>query len=125
MSGAANNPYKQEAPDKTLSVEGVAADAKAVGDALIKIARFDYQITMKEVYAYVDTKKDLDELKPAKVLAIVPVITAPFIGINHTQCVMLRGEFPNPQVCVYAPDGGTGTVTIYVLYAVKARLEGV
>lgn len=34
MSEAVNNPYKQEAPDKTLSVEGVAADAKAVGDAL-------------------------------------------------------------------------------------------
>ena len=34
MSGAANNPYKQEAPDKTLTQEGVAADAKAVGAAL-------------------------------------------------------------------------------------------
>ena len=34
MSKAVNNPYKQEAPDKTLSVEGVAADAKAVGEAL-------------------------------------------------------------------------------------------
>lgn len=34
MSGAANNPYKQEAPDKTLTKEGAAADAKAVGDAL-------------------------------------------------------------------------------------------
>lgn len=34
MSGAANNPYKQEAPDKTLTQEGVAADAKAVGDKL-------------------------------------------------------------------------------------------
>lgn len=34
MSEAVNNPYKQEAPDKTLSIEGVAADAKAVGDAL-------------------------------------------------------------------------------------------
>lgn len=34
MSEAVNNPYKQEAPDKTLSVEGQAADAKAVGDAL-------------------------------------------------------------------------------------------
>lgn len=102
--------------DKTLTQEGMAADAKAVGDGLIKIARFDYQITMKEVYAYVDTKKDLDELKPAKVLAIVPVITAPFIGINQTQCVMLRGIFPTPQVCVYAPNGGTGVVTIYVLY---------
>ena len=34
MSGTANNPYKQEAPDKTLTQEGVAADAKAVGNAL-------------------------------------------------------------------------------------------
>lgn len=34
MSGAANNPYKQEAPDKTLTKEGVAADAKVVGEAL-------------------------------------------------------------------------------------------
>lgn len=36
MSGATNNPYKQEAPDKTLTQEGVAADAMAVGDALGK-----------------------------------------------------------------------------------------
>ena len=34
MSGAANNPYVVTPPDKTLSVEGVAADAKAVGDAI-------------------------------------------------------------------------------------------
>ena len=34
MSGAVNNPYKQEKPDKTLTQEGVSADAKAVGDAL-------------------------------------------------------------------------------------------
>lgn len=34
MSGAVNNPYKQDAPDKTLTQEGVSADAKAVGDAL-------------------------------------------------------------------------------------------
>lgn len=31
---ATNNPYAVTPPDKTLSVEGVAADAKAVGDAL-------------------------------------------------------------------------------------------
>lgn len=36
MSEAVNNPYKQEAPDKTLSIEGEAADAKATGDALNK-----------------------------------------------------------------------------------------
>ena len=34
MSGAANNPYTVTPPDKTLTQEGVAADAKAVGDAL-------------------------------------------------------------------------------------------
>lgn len=34
MSGAANNPYTATTPDKTLTQEGVAADAKAVGDAL-------------------------------------------------------------------------------------------
>lgn len=34
MSGVANNPYVVTPPDKTLSVEGVAADAKAVGDEL-------------------------------------------------------------------------------------------
>ena len=34
MSEAVNNPYKQEAPDKTLSIEGMSADAKSVGDAL-------------------------------------------------------------------------------------------
>ena len=34
MSGAANNPYTATTPDKTLTQEGVAADAKAVGEAL-------------------------------------------------------------------------------------------
>lgn len=34
MSGAANNPYTVIPPDKTLTQEGVAADAKVVGDAL-------------------------------------------------------------------------------------------
>lgn len=37
MSEAVNNPYKQEAPDKTLSIEGVAADAKAVGNSIENI----------------------------------------------------------------------------------------
>lgn len=37
MSEAVNNPYKQEALDKTLSIEGMAADAKAVGDALTTV----------------------------------------------------------------------------------------
>ena len=31
---ATNNPYAVTPPDKTLTQEGVAADAKAVGDAL-------------------------------------------------------------------------------------------
>lgn len=34
MSEAVNNPYERESPDKTLTQEGVAADAEAVGDAL-------------------------------------------------------------------------------------------
>ena len=34
MSGAANNPYVVTPPDKTLTQEGVAADAGAVGNAL-------------------------------------------------------------------------------------------
>lgn len=34
MSGAANNPYTVTPPDKTLTQEGVPADAKVVGDAV-------------------------------------------------------------------------------------------
>ena len=34
MSGAMNNPYTVTPPDKTLTQEGVAADAQAVGKAL-------------------------------------------------------------------------------------------
>nr|DAU95145.1 MAG TPA: hypothetical protein [Caudoviricetes sp.] len=34
MSEAVNNPYTATTPDKTLTQEGVAADAKAVGKAL-------------------------------------------------------------------------------------------
>lgn len=116
MSEAVNNPYKQETPDKTLSVEGVAADAKAVGDALIKTARIDYSVTATDGYAYIDTASDIAKLNATKVLAIIPVITAPFIGINQPQSAMLRGKFPTPQVCIYAPNGGVGVVTAYVFY---------
>lgn len=37
MSGATNNPYAVTTPDKTLTQEGVPADAKTVGDALTTV----------------------------------------------------------------------------------------
>lgn len=116
MSGAANNPYKQEAPDKTLTQEGVAADAKAVGNALIKIAKIDYRITVTGGFAYLSTSSEISKLNATKVLAIIPVITAPFVGINQPQSAMLRGNLPTPEVCIYAPNGGGGVVTAYVFY---------
>ena len=94
----------------------MAADAKAVGDALIKIAKIDYNLTVSDGYVYVDTITEISKLKAKKVLAIIPVITAPFIGINNPQSAMLRGVFPKPQLCVYAPNGGSGIATIYVFY---------
>lgn len=102
--------------DTTLTKEGYAADAKVVGDALIKIAKIDYNLTVSGGYVYVDTVTEISKLKATKVLAIIPVITAPFIGINQPQSAMLRGAFPTPQLCVYAPNNGDGTATIYVLY---------
>ena len=87
-------------------------------DPPIKMAQFDYSITIPtpDGYKDVNTSTDIAKLNATNILAIVPVISAPFIGINQLQCVMLRGNFPSPQVCVYAPNGGTGTVTIYVYY---------
>ena len=87
-------------------------------DPPIKMAQFDYNITIptSDGYNTANTGTDITKLNATNILAIVPVITSPFIGINQLQCVMLRGAFPTPQVCVYAPNGGTGTVTIYVYY---------
>ena len=34
MSNAVNNPYKRDVPDKTLTREGVPADAQATGNAI-------------------------------------------------------------------------------------------
>lgn len=114
---AINNPYAVTPPtDTTLTQEGIAADSKAVGAALIKIAKIDYRITVSNGYAFVDTITEISKLKATKVLAIIPVIVAPFIGINQPQSVMLRGQLPAQQLCVYAPNGGSGDVSMYVFY---------
>lgn len=95
MSGAANNPYKQEAPDKTLSVEGQAADAKAVGDTLRK------KVSLAQSVGYSDKSGsctlNLEGLEAGSYLLIAPrasVITAVLVRDND---------------CVYADSRLSGT----------------
>lgn len=53
MSGAANNPYTATTPDKTLTQEGVAADAKAAGDAVKNVrAGVSQKINLAENIGY-------------------------------------------------------------------------
>lgn len=77
MSGAVNNPYKQETPDKTLTKEGVAADAKMVGDAVKNIqTEVSRKINLAESIGYCHQAAtcdcDLSGLKEGDYLLIAP-----------------------------------------------------
>lgn len=86
MSEAVNNPYKQEAPDKTLSIEGVAADAKSVGDALRE------KVSLAQSVGYSDKSGsctlNLEGLEAGSYLLIAPrasVVTS--ILVRDSDCV--------------------------------------
>ena len=70
MSGAANNPYTVTQPDKTLTKEGVAADAKVVGDALNKKLGVGKAIGVTGESGTCDI--DLESLETGQYLLIAP-----------------------------------------------------
>lgn len=92
MSGAANNPYKQEAPDKTLTQEGVAADAKAVGDALSKKTN-KIQIASKSFSGTTDTYAQVSIPIPDNSIAILFVASSNTLfipAVMYTKSVVFR-----------------------------------
>lgn len=124
MSGAANNPYKQEAPDKTLTQEGVPADAKTVGDALsvvkgmLKVAKVklsDISVGIgSDDYYYSDAVSFADKI-PAN--TIVLAATARDWGSVSCGAISVYTNTTNKSIQIMANKSGTvGELYIDVLY---------
>lgn len=125
MSGAANNPYKQEAPDKTLTQEGVPADAKTVGDALsvvkgmLKVAKVELSdisvgIGSDNGYYYSDEVSFADQI-PAN--TIVLAATARDWRSLSCGAISVYTNTTNKSIQIMANKSGTaGTLYIDVLY---------
>lgn len=118
--------YMPPAPltDATLTQDGMAADAKAVGDALakkVRVAKFHYNIQVANGtnglwnYGTHNAENDVDSLKANQVIGAVPVITDPCTGIDTPQSVMLRlsGSYNIAAQCLRS---GIIGVTMYVFY---------
>lgn len=85
---ATNNPYAVTPPDKTLTQEGVAADAKAVGDAVADIKTdISSKINLAESIGYCHQTGtcdcDLSKLENGNYLLIAP--RSSFIGAFAVQ----------------------------------------
>lgn len=92
MSGATNNPYKQEAPDKTLTQEGVAADAKAVGGALSKKTN-KIQIASKSFSGTTDTYAQVSIPIPDNSISILFVVSSNTLfipAVMYTKSAVFR-----------------------------------
>ena len=124
MSGATNNPYKREAPDKTLTQEGVAADAKAVGAALsvvkgmLKVAKVKLSDISVDVnnddYYYAKAVSFADKV-PAN--AIVLAATASDWGGTTCGSISVYTNTTNKSIQITANKMGTvSTLYIDVLY---------
>lgn len=110
--------------DKTLTQDGMAADAKAVGDALakkVRVAKFHYSIQVADGaaglwnYGTYLAKNDVDSLKANQVIGAVPVITEPCTGIDTPQSVMFR-DSDSYNIAAQCLRAGIMGVTMYVFY---------
>ena len=118
--------YMPPAPltDATLTQDGMAADAKAVGDALakkVRVATFTYNIQLADGvgnlwnYGTYLAKNDVDSLKANQVIGATLVITSPCIGIDTPQSVMFRGA-GTYNIAAQCSRAGIMGVTMYVFY---------
>ncbi len=110
--------------DKTLTQDGMAADAKAVGAALaakVRVAKFHYNVQVADGtnslwnYGTYLAKNDVDSLKANQVIGVIPVITEPCFGIDTPQSVMLRGS-DTYNIAAQCLRAGIVGVTLYVFY---------
>lgn len=124
MSGAANNPYVVTPPDKTLTQEGVPADAKTVGDALsvvkgmLKVAKVklsDISVGIdNDGYYYAKAVSFAGKI-PAN--AIVLAATASDWGNVSCGTISVYTSTTNKSIQIMANKSGTvGTLYIDVLY---------
>ena len=110
--------------DKTLTQDGMAADAKAVGDALakkVRVAKFHYYIQVADGtdglwnYGTYLANNDVDSLKANQVIGAIPVITEPCFGIDTPQSVMLQSS-DTYNIAAQCSRAGIVGVTLYVFY---------
>lgn len=124
MSGTTNNPYAVTPPDKTLTQEGVPADAKTVGDALsvvkgmLKVAKVklsDISVsTYNDGYYYTKVVSFADKI-PAN--AIVLAATASDWWNLSCGTIFVYTNTTNKSIQITANKSGTvGVLYIDVLY---------
>lgn len=110
--------------DATLTQDGMAADAKTVGDALakkVRVAKFHYNIQVADGqnglwnYGTYYAKNDVDSLKANQVIGAALVITEPCIGIDTPQSVMFRVS-DSYNIAAQCLRAGIMGVTMYVFY---------
>ena len=110
--------------DKTLTQDGMAADAKVVGAALalkVRVAKFHYSVQVANGanglwhYGTYLASGDVDSLKANQVIGAIPVITEPCFGIDTPQSVMLRSS-DTYNIAAQCLRAGIVGVTLYVFY---------
>lgn len=122
MSDAVNNPYKRDVPDKTLTREGVPADAKAVGDAIKglltrqKIRIPDINVTTESSNGYYYSKSiSISAELPDE--AVVLVVTANDWSINKAGAITIFANCEAKTVQIMGAKKGTiDALYIDVLY---------
>ena len=112
MSDAVNNPYKRDVPDKTLTREGVPADAKAVGDAIkgllmrkkIRVSTIDVNTTSSAGYYYSQRISISAEL-PAD--AVVLAVTVNDWSVNYAGIITVFTDCEKKTVQIMGEKKGT------------------
>lgn len=122
MSDAVNNPYKRDVPDKTLTRDGVPADAKAVGNAIKglltrkKIRIPDINVTTESSNGYYYSKSiSISAELPDEAVALA--VTANDWAINKAGAITIFANCEAKTVQIMSSQKGTiDALYIDVLY---------